>query len=250
LAPGNEGNIKMKKLSVNIDHIATIREARKTFEPNPVSAAILCELAGANGITLHLREDRRHVKDADLEILRKLISTELNVEMAQSKEIIDIAKRIKPDMITLVPEKRDELTTEGGLNVKPVISKIAETVSEFKNIGIKVNLFVDPDFEQIEAAAKTKTDAIEIHTGSYANARTEKDKKNELDKIRKAARKAHDLGLDVHAGHGLTYQNIVPVANIPEIVEFAIGHSIVSRAVFVGIQQAVKDMIALLDQDR
>jgi len=237
----------MKKLSVNVDHVATIREARKTYEPNPVSAAILCEIAGAHGITLHLREDRRHVNDKDLELLREVVTTELNLEMAHAKEIIEIAKRVKPDMITFVPEKREEITTEGGLNVKPLVSQLRATVDEFKELGIKVNIFIDPDFEQIEACSKTCTDSVEIHTGIYANAKREKERDAELKRIADSARKAYDLGLEVHAGHGLTYNNIIPIALIPEITEFAIGHSIISRSVFVGIQTAVKEMLNLIN---
>lgn len=237
----------MKKLSVNIDHVATIREARKTIEPSPVTAALLCEIAGAHGITMHLREDRRHVKDMDLEILRKMVSTELNLEMAHSEEIISIAKRVKPDMISLVPEKREEITTEGGLNVLPIVDKLKSTVTEFKELNIKVNLFLDPEFEQIETAAKIGADSIEIHTGAYANATIVLEKELELERIASAAAKARECGLEVHAGHGLTYHNITPVAALQEISEFAIGHSIISRSVFVGIEQAVKDMLKLIN---
>jgi len=237
----------MKKLSVNIDHVATIREARKTYEPNPVTAALMSEIAGAHGITLHLREDRRHINDRDLELMRQVVSTELNLEMAHTDEIIAIAKRVKPDLISLVPEKRQEVTTEGGLNVIPIIDNLINTVREFKALDINVNLFIDPDREQIEASAKTGAHSVELHTGSYANAKNYKLKQNELKRIATSARQAFDMGLEVHAGHGLNYINISPIAEIDEISEFAIGHSIVSRAVFVGIQQAVREMLRLIN---
>lgn len=232
----------MIKLGVNIDHIATLREARKTWDPEPVFAAVLCELAGADGITVHLREDRRHIQDRDVELLRKIIKTKLNLEMSVSPEIVGIALNIKPDQATLVPEKRQEVTTEGGLDAAGSFSKIKKVVETLMRKKITVSLFIDPEKKQIDAAQKTGADAIEIHTGRYANAKDEKTRKRELAQIAAAAEYAHKKGLVVNAGHGLNYINVADIVKIKSIKELNIGHSIISRAVFVGLPQAVREM--------
>ncbi len=236
-------------LGVNIDHIATIREARKTDEPDPVFAAYLAELAGADGITVHLREDRRHIQDRDLEILGETVSTSLNLEMALAPDIVEVALEIVPDQATLVPEKREEVTTEGGLDVLGNKDAIAEVVAQLKDAGSVVSLFIEPTVAQIDASLEVGADAIEIHTGAYANAGSEKEVVETLRQIQEAAKYAHGKGLTVNAGHGLTYNNVRPVVEIPEIVELNIGHSIIARAAFVGIERAVKEMIALLKRD-
>ncbi len=234
------------KLSVNVDHVATIREARKGNEPDPVTAASLAEIAGCDGIIVHLREDRRHIQDRDLEILRKTVKTRLNLEMAATDEMIGIALKIKPDLCTLVPEKREELTTEGGLDVLGNFAQVQKAINELHQGMIKVSLFVDPNSDQIKAAKKLKADFIEIHTGIYSNAQTEIDIKRELKNIVESAQLASGLGLGVNAGHGLNYHNIQPLINIPEIDEFSIGHSIIARAVLVGMERAVKEMLQLI----
>lgn len=238
----------MPRLGVNIDHVATIREARGVSYPDPVVAAALAELAGAECIVVHLREDRRHIKDRDIRILRETIQTALNMEMAATEEMIKIALEIRPDVATLVPERREELTTEGGLDVMGNMARVKEAIQALKGVGIKVSLFVDPIAEQIEASREAGADAIEIHTGLYCEAKTEEGIATELRKVITAAQKAHALGLEVKAGHGLHYFNVAPIAAIPEIVELSIGHSIVARAVLVGIEQAVRDMISLIKQ--
>ncbi len=231
------------KLGVNLDHIATIREARKAVEPDPVQAALLAELGGADGITVHLRADRRHIKERDVELLRRTVKTMLNVEMGATDEMVDIALKVLPHQVTLVPERREEITTEGGLDVvlqgeflKPVISKLMAA-------EIAVSIFVDPDPEQIRACAKLGITAVEINTGRYAEA---EDREKELEAIEKAARLASKLGLRVLAGHGLNYRNVKEIVAIEEIEELSIGHAIVSRAVFVGLKEAVAQMKALL----
>lgn len=234
------------KLGVNIDHVATLRQARGGAEPDPVKAAVLCQSAGAYCVTFHLREDRRHIQDKDALNLRKAITAKLNMEMANTSSMIKIAKKLKPDQITLVPEKREELTTEGGLDMKKSERKIAQTVKEFKKCGIDVSLFVDPDEEQVRIAARTGAGSVELHTGGYANAKDAKALKTELSKIRIAAMYAHELRLKVYAGHGLDYENIKGLLEIPYLLEVNIGHSIISRAVFSGIENAVKDMLELL----
>lgn len=236
----------MAILCVNVDHVATLREARKIDEPDPVGAAIICELAGARGITVHLREDRRHIQERDLEILRKVVKTKLNLEMAATKEMVKIALKYKPDMATLVPERRQEITTEGGLDVVKHQRRIKEVVSTLQSAGIPVSLFIEPKKDQILASKKVGATFIEIHTGAYANARTEEARKRELEKIAKMAKYAREIGLRVNAGHGLNYRNVTPVASIPEIEDLNIGHSIISYSVFVGIERAVREMIALL----
>jgi pyridoxine 5-phosphate synthase len=236
----------LPRLSVNIDHIATIRQARKGTEPDPVSAAVLAELAGAEGVIAHLREDRRHVQDRDLRLLRQIVQTKLNMEMAATGEMQRIALEVRPDITTLVPEKREELTTEGGLEVASRVPVIKEYIAQIQQAGIEVSLFVDPDEKQVAAAKKTGTNWVELHTGGYANARTEKDRDREFEKIAEAAKLAASLGLRVGAGHGLNYVNVRKIARIPEVEELNIGHSIVSRAALVGMEKAVREMIELI----
>jgi len=234
------------RLSVNIDHIATIRQARRGSEPDPVAAAVLAELAGAEGIIAHLREDRRHVQDRDLRLLRETVQTKLNLEMAATEEMQRIALEVKPEMTTLVPEKREELTTEGGLEVASRTDFMKSYISRLRQGGILVSLFIDPHDDQIAAARKSGADWVEIHTGAYANAKTEKDRGREFEKITEAAKLAGSLGLRVGAGHGLNYVNVRKIARIPEVEELNIGHSIISRAALVGIERAVREMKALL----
>jgi len=236
----------MAKLGLNVDHIATVRQARGGVEPDPVTAAAMGELAGAEGITIHLREDRRHIQDRDLEILRRTVKTKLNLEMAATQEMVRIALRVKPEQVTLVPEKRQELTTEGGLDVILNQKLISDAVKRLRDGGIVVSLFMDPNQEQIKAANKTGTDYIEIHTGSYAEAITWKDQEQELEKIDTAIKLARKVGMGVNAGHGLNYVNIKPLAALGGIEEYNIGHSIMARAMFVGIDRAVRDMVELI----
>ncbi|MDO9307576.1 MAG: pyridoxine 5'-phosphate synthase [Deltaproteobacteria bacterium] len=236
----------MAKLGLNVDHIATVRQARGGNEPDPVTAAALGELAGAEGITIHLREDRRHIQDRDLDILRRTVKTRLNLEMAATQEMVRIALRIKPEQVTLVPEKRQELTTEGGLDVIINAKQIADTVKRLKDGGIIVSLFVDPNQEQIKAANKTGTDYIEIHTGAYAEAQLWDDRKRELDNIDTAIKLARKVGLGVNAGHGLNYVNVKALAALGGIEEYNIGHSIIARAMLVGLERAVRDMVELI----
>ncbi len=236
----------MPRLSVNIDHIATIRQARKGMEPDPVSAALLAELAGADGIIAHLREDRRHVQDRDLRLLRETVQTKLNLEMAATDEMQRIALGVKPNFTTLVPEKREELTTEGGLDVATRTDFLKSYISRLQQGGIAVSLFIDPDDKQISAAKKSGADWVEIHTGAYANANTEKDREREFVKITEAAKLAGSLGLRVGAGHGLNYVNVRKIARVPEVEELNIGHSIISRAALVGLERAVREMKALI----
>ncbi|MGE0917024.1 pyridoxine 5'-phosphate synthase [Trichlorobacter lovleyi] len=236
----------MAKLGLNVDHIATVRQARGGSEPDPVTAAAIGELAGAEGITIHLREDRRHIQDRDLEILRRTVQTKLNLEMAATDEMVGIACRIRPEQCTLVPEKRQELTTEGGLDVLGNLAGITRATSSLREAGIVVSLFVDPTVEQIRASKESGADAIEIHTGRYAEARGEKSRHHELAAIREAIRLGNELGLTVHAGHGLNYVNILPLTGLAGIEEFNIGHSIISRAMLVGLDRAVREMVALI----
>ncbi len=232
---------KNLKLGVNIDHIATLRQARRGQTPSPALAACEAKAGGADGITIHLREDRRHIQDDDLPQVRKLCKLPVNLEMALCDEIIEIALKIRPEKVCLVPERRQELTTEGGLDVLSYSEKLQKVVPRFQRKKIKVSLFIDPSPRQIIAAARVGADTVELHTGTYADARGAK-KKAELQRIQKAARLAHEMGLKVHAGHGLDYENTKPIAKIPEIEELNIGFSIVSRAVFTGMRQAVRDM--------
>ncbi len=236
----------MADLCINVDHVATIRQARGGVEPDPVVAAGLVELAGADGIVVHLREDRRHIQDRDVRLLREMVQTRLTLEMAATEEMLGIAADIRPDIVTLVPEKRQELTTEGGLDVKGLEKAITDAVKRLHDAGIPVSIFIDPEKEQIEAAKRTGTECIEIHTGRYADAAGEKAREMEFDLIVDMARFATDIGLRVHAGHGLNYQNTGRLAALSEIVEFSIGHSVISRAVFAGIERAVKDMLTLV----
>lgn len=236
----------MAKLGVNVDHVATVRQARGVAEPDPVTAAALAELAGADSITVHLREDRRHIQDRDVEILRRTVKTRLNLEMAATDEMVGIALKILPDCVTLVPEKREELTTEGGLNVFLNRNLIKRQADLLRQGGVIVSLFVDPDLEQIKAAHRVGADYIEIHTGAYCEARNNEERRAELAKIETAIRAGHKLGLGVNAGHGLNYQNVGAVVALGGIEEFNIGHSIVGRAVLVGMEQAVQDMLTLL----
>jgi len=240
----------MRRLGVNIDHVATLRQARGGISPEPVVAAGIAELNGADQITVHLREDRRHIQDRDLEILVKTVQTRINLEMAATEEMIGIASRLRPHTVTLVPEKRQELTTEGGLNVLGQREALHKAVSRLQEAGICVSLFVDPDLQQLRAAKQVGADAIEIHTGSYCEA-FEKLKnvpgfESKLGEIRVAAAHGRNIGLKVYAGHGLDVRNIVPILALPEIEEFNIGHSIIARAVFIGLGPAVKEMADLI----
>ena len=237
-------------LGVNIDHIATLRNARGTQYPDPVNAAEIAERAGADGITLHLREDRRHILDRDVKILRETIQTRMNLEMAVTDEMIAIAIDTKPEYVCLVPEKREELTTEGGLDVVGQLEKIKAATNKLSDAGIKVSLFVDADREQIMAAKECGAPFVELHTGQYAEAKSDEDKQNELKKIAAGASYAHGLGITVNAGHGLTYHNVTPIAAIPEIFELNIGHSIIGRAAFDGLHKAVGDMKLLMTEAR
>jgi pyridoxine 5-phosphate synthase len=229
-------------LGVNIDHVATVRQARGAAEPDPSWAAALAELAGADQITVHLREDRRHIQDRDVEILKRAVRTRLNLEMGASEGIVKIALALKPDRVTLVPERRKELTTEGGLDVSAGMKKISSVNSRMKKAGIGVSLFISPGELQVRASAKSGADAVELHTGGYAGAKSEDARRRELAALAEAARLADGLGLEVYAGHGLTYWNVAEVCRIPEIIELNIGHSIVSRAVLVGMERAVREM--------
>lgn len=236
----------MARLGVNIDHIATVRQARGGIEPDPVAAAAIAELAGADGITIHLREDRRHIQDRDLKLLRQTVKTRLNLEMAATHEMVGVAITVKPNMCTLVPEKRQELTTEGGLDVRYNLDQVKAAVESLQNGGIVVSLFVDPDPDQIKAATKAGADYIEIHTGAFAEATDWKVIDQELIKIENAVKLAQKLGLGVNAGHGLNYSNIKLISAIRGIEEYNIGHSIISRAVLVGLDRAVRDMVELV----
>ena len=236
----------MAKLGVNIDHVATVRQARGGVEPDPVAAAAIAEFAGADGITVHLREDRRHIQDRDLTLLRKTIKTRLNLEMAATDEMVSIALQIKPDMCTLVPEKRLELTTEGGLDVRCNMEQIKSAVERLRGAGIPVSLFIDADPDQIKAADKVGADFIEIHTGLFAAAADWKSEEKELIRIENGVKLAQKLGLGVNAGHGLNYSNIKRITSIKGIEEYNIGHSIISRAVMVGLEKAVRDMAELV----
>lgn len=236
----------MATLTVNVDHVATVRQARLSREPDPVTAALMAELGGADGITVHLREDRRHIQDRDLALLRRTVKTRLNLEMAATKEMSKIAMEVKPDMVTLVPEKRQELTTEGGLDVKTQVEMLKLYVSSLQAAEIPVNLFIDPTPEAVKAAHKTGATGVELHTGRYADAEGERQKGVELKRVRDCASLTKRLGLKVHAGHGLDYLNIGPVVMIKEIEEFAIGFSIIARSVYTGLEEAVREMARLV----
>jgi len=230
---------KQQRLYINIDHVATLRQARRGVEPDPVEAAAACEAAGADGITAHLREDRRHMQDADIERLKKSVTTYFNLEMACVAEMLELARRLKPQQVTLVPERREEITTEGGLDITSDPGRIRNAIEALTDAGIRVSLFIDPTRSAIEQSKKLGVPAVELHTGSYSQ---RPDSKDTLEALRDSARRGADLGLAMHAGHGLTVRNVGPVAAIPEIEELNIGHSVVSRAVFVGLDRAVKEM--------
>ncbi|HCF29726.1 MAG TPA: pyridoxine 5'-phosphate synthase [Cyanobacteria bacterium UBA11049] len=232
----------MPTLGVNIDHIATIRQARRTVEPDPVAAAVLAELGGADGITVHLREDRRHIQDRDVRLLRQTVRTHLNLEMAATDEMVAIALDVKPDYVTLVPEKREEVTTEGGLDIASQIDRLAVVVDKLQAANIPVSLFIDANDSQIEASVKVKAKFIELHTGTYAEAADEASREQELAVLARGCERAIAAGLRVNAGHGLTYWNVYPVACLPGMEELNIGHTIISRAALVGLERAVREM--------
>lgn len=237
----------MALLNVNIDHVATVRQARKTDEPDPVWAAVQCELAGANGITVHLRQDRRHINDRDVQLLKETVACKFNLEMCMAEPMVKIAEKIKPDQVTLVPENRAELTTEGGLDCVKMQKRLAEVTRRMQKKGILVSTFILPDEKQIAATAEAGCDAVELHTGMYANAVKDKDIEKRLNELRDSRDIAMAAGLIVHAGHGLTYRNVTPVARIEGLCEFNIGHSIISRAVLVGIREATEEMKILIE---
>ncbi len=238
------------RLGVNVDHVATLRQSRRTQYPDPVAAAMLAELAGADQITIHLREDRRHIQDRDLQIMRKTVSTRLNLEMAATQDMVKIAYEVKPDVVTLVPERREELTTEGGLDVVGGRDALRRVVKTLHDADIKVSLFVDPDVDQVRAAHRSEAEVVELHTGRYCDARLQADRGRELARLVDSCKAASKLGLEVAAGHGLNYQNVEPVAAISEIEELNIGHAIVARAVLVGLERAVREMKQLLERVR
>lgn len=235
------------KLAVNVDHFATIREARRSNEPEPVLAALLAEQAGAEGIVCHIRGDRRHIKERDLKLFREAIKTKLNIEMAATEEMKKIALDIKPEVVSLVPEREEELTTEGGLDVIANERHLAPHIKELKKAGIRVSIFVDPDLKQIESCRRVGVDLIELNTGKYADLKPGPERDKALDEIKDAARHGHKLGLEIHAGHGLDYKNVQPVAEIPEITEFSIGFSIVARSAIIGVDKAVREMVSLIE---
>jgi pyridoxine 5-phosphate synthase len=236
----------MARLAVNVDHVATVRQARGISEPDPVVAAGIAELAGAEGIICHLREDRRHIHDRDLNLLRQTVKTKLNLEMAAVPEMIGIARRIKPDLVTLVPERREELTTEGGLDVKSSPDHYKKVIRQLKQKGIRVSLFLDPDPAQIEIGHRIGADIVEIHTGHYSEAKKEPDARKQFDRLTKAVDTAFGLNLGISAGHGLNYVNVKRFRSLPRIEEYSIGHSIVARAIYVGFERAVREMIDLV----
>jgi pyridoxine 5-phosphate synthase len=230
------------RLGVNVDHVATVRQARGVSLPDPVEAAVLAEMAGCDGITIHLREDRRHIHDRDLSILRRTVKTKLNLEMAATQEMVKTALDIKPDVVTLVPERREELTTEGGLEVAMNMDYLKKVIRLLKDADIRTSLFIDPDIEQVKASHRVGTDIVEIHTGKYAGAKSGEEARQEHDGIVNAAKVASKLHIEVAAGHGLDYRNVKAVSDIPEVIEVNIGHSIVAKAVMVGMERAVREM--------
>lgn len=239
------------RLYVNLDHVATVREARQTDEPDPVRAAVLAEQGGADGITVHLREDRRHVQERDVRLLDETIRTVLNLELSTADEVLRLAEGWEPYQATLVPERRQEITTEGGLALETdTRDRIIGAMERLRRAGSRVSLFIDPDREAIERASEWGADAVELHTGEYANATTDGEREADLDRLRSGARRARDLGLGVHMGHGLTYENVAPVVAIPECEEVSIGHSVVSRSVFDGMEGAVRTMRDIVDRAR
>jgi pyridoxine 5-phosphate synthase len=238
------------RLGVNVDHVATLRQSRRTAYPDPVAAAMLAELAGADQITLHLREDRRHVQERDLTLLRRTVTTRLNLEMAATQDMVKIAYEVKPDVVTLVPERREELTTEGGLDVVGGRDALRRVVKTLRDAEIKVSLFIDPDLDQVKAAHRAEAEVVEFHTGRYCDARLAPDRGRELSRLVDACKAASKLGFEVAAGHGLNYRNVEPVAALPEVEELNIGHAIVARAVLVGFERAVREMKELLQRAR
>jgi len=238
----------MAQLNVNIDHVATLRQARRADEPDPVWAAVECELGGAAGVTMHLREDRRHIQDRDVELVRRVTGVKLNLEMALAPAMVRLAARLRPDQVTLVPERRQELTTEGGLDCVRQQRRLAQVVTRLHRAGIVVSAFIVPRAEQVAASAAAGCAAVELHTGAYAHARNERERRRRIEELQRARDVAWDHGLTVHAGHGLTYRNIGPVAAIEGIEDFNIGHSIVARSVYVGLREATREMIALIDK--
>lgn len=239
----------MTRLNINIDHVATLRNARGGIEPEPVAAAAIAELAGAQGIVCHLREDRRHINDRDLRLVREIVQTKLDLEMANVEEIVRIAFEIKPELVTIVPEKRQELTTEGGLNVKDNVDSITKLCDKMHDHGIEVSLFVEPDKAQIEAALTSKADMVELHTGTYANKKSRNDIHVEFERIKKAVKLAKSEGLQIAAGHGLNYFNTQLICSIEGIDELSIGHSIMSRSIFVGLDQAIREMLDIISEN-
>jgi pyridoxine 5-phosphate synthase len=237
----------MARVAINVDHVATVRQARLASEPDPVTAAALAELAGAHGIVVHLREDRRHIQDRDVEVLRRTVKTKLNLEMAATSEMMQVALRIKPDMVTLVPEKRQELTTEGGLDVVMYEEALMEAVRTFHEASIGVSLFINADPKHIKTAHRLEVEYVELHTGTFAEAKTFVKRQEEFERILTAARMARKLGIGVHAGHGIDYQNVHWLRSMSEIEEFSIGHAVIARAVLVGMERAVREMIALVN---
>lgn len=238
----------MIRLGVNIDHVATVRQARGETYPDPIAAAAIVEMAGADGIVVHLREDRRHIHDRDLEILRKTVKSKLNLEMAANDEIVEIALKTGPDMVTIVPERRQEVTTEDGLDVEVHYEKLALMVKRMHERGIFVSMFIDPEPKAIEFSKKLGSDAVELHTGRYCNATTPQEREEEYERIRLGVEEGLKWGLQVNAGHGLNYFNVKPIASLPGIEELNIGHSIIARAIFVGLEKAVRDMKALIGE--
>lgn len=235
----------MPELGVNIDHVATVRQARRTTEPDPVWAAVQAELGGADGITIHLREDRRHIQDRDVRVLRSTIASRLNLELACAEDVLRTACETGPEQVTLVPEKREEVTTEGGLDLLSQRDRVASATAQLQNSGIQVSLFIDPEIDQIQVAGELGVTAVELHTGAYAHALGD-DRKRELEKLHQASEKVVQAGMTLHAGHGLTYQNVRPVAEIPHMHELNIGHSIIARALMVGMKDAVASMKQLV----
>lgn len=236
----------MAQLGVNIDHVATVRQARQTYEPDPVWAAALAELGGADGITIHVREDRRHIQDRDLRLLRETVTVKLNLELACDDAMVDLACEVRPDQVTLVPERREEVTTEGGLDVAGQRDRVLRSIERLREAGMEVSLFLDPDPHQISAAAHLGAQAVELHTGQYALAAAGAERESQLRTLERAGEQIIEAGLLLHAGHGLTYRNVQPVARIAEMGELNIGHSIVARALMVGLKEAVREMKALI----
>ena len=234
------------RLCVNLDHVATVRQARRTDEPDPVRAAVLAELGGADGITVHLRDDRRHIQDRDVRLLLQTVRTFVNLELAATDEIISLAEAWQPHEVTLVPENRQEVTTEGGLDIAGSEDRLRRAIQRLSDAGMRVSLFIDPDPEAIDRSAELGADAIELHTGEYANSASPRGASAELQRLAEAARHARAAGLAVHAGHGITYENVLPVAALPECEELNIGHSIISRSVFVGVERAAREMKDLM----